>query len=292
MLTPVNQWQGLGWGVLAVGLYLTIAVTAASVLAWLLEGVLSVSYDKILSRGVLLFAALGLVPLVRMSALSPREMGLRPVVVRDAVRAFPLGLVALLPLILVFIVTGFRVIDDRVVYIGDVFLGWVAVALIGALLVGWFEETLFRGVLFSVLCERIGVRAAAVSVGLIYAGVHFLQAEPIAHEVQWYSGYSQIGLALQQAFDWSRHWESFLTLFLLGLFFCWIKVRVGLWYAIGLHAGFVFGIRLFKEITVRDVVNPYQMFVGSYDNFVGHLASFWLLFIFVVIALHQRWVTQ
>jgi len=39
---------------------------------------------------------------------------------------------------------------------------------------------------------------------------------------------------------------------------------------------------------VRDVVNPYQGFVGTYDNFVGHVVSIWLLFIFVVLALHRE----
>jgi hypothetical protein len=44
-------------------------------------------------------------------------------------------------------------------------------------------------------------------------------------------------------------------------------------------------VRLFKELTVRDLLSPYQVLVGDYDHFVGLGAVVWLLFLFVCLAL-------
>ena len=52
--------------------------------AWLVADSLDYPYLKILSRAVLLFAALGLIPLWRSAGLSARAIGLTPMRVRDA----------------------------------------------------------------------------------------------------------------------------------------------------------------------------------------------------------------
>ncbi len=285
---------GYRHGILVTGLYLLLAVAAASLLAWGLYQHLDFGYDKILSRSVLLFVALGLIPLCRAARLSLYDMGLRPVQWQAVVYAYPLGLLILLPLVLVFMVTGFRVLDDRVEYLGGVFLGFAAGALASSLLVGLFEEILFRGLMFSALRRSSSFVAASTVVGTVYAAVHFLDAEPLAADanIYWYSGFTQVFAAFQQMLDAAGDWDSFVALFLLGVLFCWMREYIGLWWCIGLHAAWVFGIRMFKEITVRDIVNPYEVLVGSYDNFVGHLVSVWLLFIFVVLALHRQLRSQ
>jgi membrane protease YdiL (CAAX protease family) len=77
-----------------------------------------------------------------------------------------------------------------------------------------------------------------------------------------------------------EYWDSFLSLFLLGVGFCWVRRRTGsLWWCIGLHAAFVTGIRILKELSIRDEVNPYKVLVGTYDHFVGDLTTVWLLLI-------------
>ena len=54
---------------------------------------------------------------------------------------------------------------------------------------------------------------------------------------------------------------------------------------VAIHASWVFVIRTVKESTVRDIVNPFAGWVGSYDNFVGPMVFFWLVFIVVMIHL-------
>ena len=84
--------------------------------------------------------------------------------------------------------------------------------------------------------------------------------------------------------------ESFFALFLLGLLFSWVRERFSLWACISLHAVWVMSLRIYKELTVRDVVHPMREWVGEYDNFLGEATAFWLIFCFVVIALRQQWL--
>ena len=82
-----------------------------------------------------------------------------------------------------------------------------------------------------------------------------------------------------------------VSLSALGILLCWVRERAGLWWCIGLHIAWVFAIRVYKELTVRDIVNPYVGWTGAYDNFVGHAVTLWLVFLAVVIILvgmHRR----
>ncbi|XOV81943.1 MAG: lysostaphin resistance A-like protein [bacterium] len=272
-----------------IAAYLFAAATAGSVLAWLLHDVLDYEYIKILSRAILLAAALGLIPLWRIAGLTAADLQLRPIDFSAVLQSYPLGLLIVAPLILFFLVSGFRVPDDRIDFADADIWQFVLIALLSGLLVGIFEETLFRGVLFTVLRRSVGFVLSAGVVGVLYSGVHFLDAQAIEGiQVHWYSGYIHVWTAFSGLASPAGYWDAFVALFLLGVLFCWIREHVGLWWCIGLHAAWVFAIRMFKEVTVRDIYNPFEVMVSSYDNFVGMLVSFWLLFIFVVLWLARR----
>ena len=225
----------------------------------------------------------------RIAGLTASGIDLMPLQWRSLLQVYPLGVLMMLPLMLFFLVVQFRVIDDRVDYAGLEIWRLVVVAVASGVLVAVFEETLFRGVLFGVL-RRAGSYALAASVvSILYASVHFLARDGgLVDTVAWYTGYGFVLGAFAGLADPSGYWDAFLALFLLSLLLCWVRENYGLWWCIGLHAAWVFAIRLFKELTVRDIYSPYASWVSSYDNFVGHLVSVWLIFIFVVLALSRR----
>jgi len=280
-------------GFALVFVYLFAAVGAASVLAWLLAGVLDYAYMKILSRSLLLFLAIGLIPLWRAADLSAKDIGLSPMRAGQALKAYPYGVAMVIPLMLFFVVVGFRVWDDRVDYAGAEFWSFVVVGIVSGLLVGVFEETLFRGILFGVLRRSGSFVTSAIIVGTVYALVHFLVgAETEVAAASWYTGFIQVGGAFNGLGDPAGYVDSFGSLLLLGVLLCLVRERLGLWWCIGLHAAWVFSIRLFKEMTVRDIYSPYEVLVGDYDNFIGNLVSVWLIFIFVVLALHRSFISR
>ncbi len=278
-------------GLWLAGIYLLCAVSAASILAWILAPLIPVTYEKVLSRAVLLFCALGLLPLWRLAGLNALAIGLLPAEPLRALKACLPGILVVLPPMVFFVVVQFRVWDDRVVYASLGFVG-LALGLAGSsVLVGLFEETLFRGLLFAAFRRRSGFLVSALATGVLYAAVHFLGSTaviPEPAEVTWYAGVVVVFRAIVDLSGELAQWDSFLSLMLLGVLLAWVRETLGLWVCIGLHAAWVFAIRLFKEMTVRDVVSPYAATTGTYDNFVGHAVTVWLIFLFVAIALYRQ----
>jgi uncharacterized protein len=79
------------------------------------------------------------------------------------------------------------------------------------LLVGFFEESLFRGYALFTLRRGVGFWPAALALSTLFGGVHL-----------WNQGES---------------WRGALAAGLIGLFFCFTVLRTGnLWFAVGLHA--------------------------------------------------------
>lgn len=275
-------------GVLVIG-YLSVVLTAGSMLAWLVHGAIDYEYSRVLSRCVLLIAGLGLLPAWRLAGLSASQVGLNPVILRHVAAAYPIGLAVVAPLMLVFLVVDYRFADPGVDYLGSELLMFIPVALVSGILVGIFEETLFRGVLFGAMRRHYAFAPTAAAVSFAYAIVHFLDRSALAVDaVAWNSGFESAMHALDGLAYPPDYWDSFVALFLLGVLFCWVRERIGLWWCIGLHASWVFAIRLFKEVTMSNELSPYAELVGTYDNFVGHLVSVWLVFIFVLLALYRR----
>ena len=201
------------------------------------------------------------------------------------------GLVMVLPLILCYMVTGFRVLDDRVDYASAPFAGTVLKILVGACLVALFEELLFRGLLYELYRRVMSLPVAAVSVSILYMLVHYVGAAEPGDDIGPWTGLSVALLAVGDVTELIEDLGSATSLFFIGLLLIWARERFSLYLCIALHATWVFVIRLFKAVTVRDVVNPYQSWAGTLDNFIGPVTVFWLGFILVVVVLfraHQR----
>lgn len=122
-----------------------------------------------------------------------------------------------------------------------------------ASLVSVLEEILFRGVLFGVLLRAVRGGAAVWASALIYALVHFFERPPFAGEVVWSSGLVLLPQMLAGFVDLGRLLPSFLTLTLAGVLLAELRRGSGtLWASIGLHAGWIFWLRAYREVT-RDV---------------------------------------
>ncbi|MEM9620390.1 MAG: CPBP family intramembrane glutamic endopeptidase [Pseudomonadota bacterium] len=274
--------------------YLFCAVVFGISLSWLLmpwlHGVLGLPAEKVLSRSILLVAAAGLVLLWRWAGLSAAALGLWPAPRQPWLKAYLLALLAILPPMLFFLAVGFRVPDPDTMIFSTAFAQFLAVALLGSCLLSVFEETLFRGVLYTYLLSHHGVLIAGLVSSLLYAVVHFVEPDGGAHllvDGAWVGGWRYTGAALAGLFQPSLYWDSFLSLFMLGVLFAYLRHEYGLWTSIACHAAWVFALRLFKELTARDILNSYQPWTGSFDNFMGHLVTVWLLLLLLVLARHS-----
>jgi membrane protease YdiL (CAAX protease family) len=177
-----------------------------------------------------------------------------------------LMLVAMVPLFLL----GIREWSERA---PDAPQEWLLLALKGigsGLAVALIEETFFRGAMQGTL-QRLGAtRLALFAVPVLYSAVHFLgRANRVAYEeVDALSGF----VALQGFFAGFAQplliLDAFVALWFVGLLLALVRQRWGdLAGCIGLHAGFVTVIAMFRKVSTAGP-DPWHM-VGSFDGLLG-----------------------
>jgi membrane protease YdiL (CAAX protease family) len=135
---------------------------------------------------------------------------------------------------------------------------WTAVSkpLLSGFSVAILEEFLFRGAMLTILCRSLGRRPGLWWTTGIFAIVHFLKP-PIEgalpdDQVTWTSGF----WVISQLFSGFSAWEKFVGEFLLLAAVGWVLGRArlasgGLWAGIGLHAGWVAGMKYFGQLVIR-----------------------------------------
>tara|TARA_R110000850_G_scaffold157962_19_gene282086 strand:- start:5 stop:997 length:993 start_codon:yes stop_codon:yes gene_type:complete len=124
--------------------------------------------------------------------------------------------------------------------------------------VGLLEEFVFRGALYAILSKVMKPRLLFFFVASVFAVLHFFNA-PLGldvSEVTAGSGFWMIGRIFQHFFsqfsDLYFLLSEFAVLFAIGVVLGYTRVKTGsLWLGIGLHAGWVAGVKVLSPLTVR-----------------------------------------
>ncbi|MGH8499465.1 MAG: CPBP family intramembrane glutamic endopeptidase, partial [Methylococcales bacterium] len=152
-------------------------------------------------------------------------------------------------------------------------------AIVTGLIVSVLEESLFRGLLFGALMKYGNIRSALLITAFFYAGLHFIggRGDIPAEELRWTSGLELVPAALLQISS-PANLDSFLALFVVSLFLCAVLIETprGIGYCIGLHAAWVFILKLTKRYTAAVPDSPWGFLVGHYDGVIGYLVLGWL----------------
>jgi membrane protease YdiL (CAAX protease family) len=136
--------------------------------------------------------------------------------------------------------------------------------------------------------QRGALASALFWSSLLYAVIHFLQPHVLPPGQTFDAAASwQMFLGVFTGFFQWKHLDSLFALFLAGLFLGLVRERTGhIGWCIGLHAGWVFVIKLTRHLTDGNPESPYAFLVGSYDGTIGWLASGWIA---VLLLLLWRW---
>ena len=176
-----------------------------------------------------------------------------------------------------------------------VWTGWLPLLAKGlgtGLVVALIEETFFRGAMQGAL-QRIGATGWALcAVPLLYASVHFLgrpvgvpfQGVPYAQVNAW-SGFT----VLREFFATLAHplaiFDACAALWCVGLLLALVRRRWDdLCGCIGLHAGFVATIVVFRKVSSPAPANQWSFLVGSFDGLLG-----WWIAVLAAIACLIVW---
>jgi membrane protease YdiL (CAAX protease family) len=265
--------------------YIAGAFIAGCLIAYPAHLIIDADFVRIVSRSVLLCSILFFYPALKaLKIKSLKEIGFTGRSPVSALgQAWGLGVVMLLPISFVYIVCGYRMWEP----LAPSLLGPIVTiftAIISGLLVGLIEETIFRGFLQSQLNKIITVTFSVIIVNILYSSVHFLQpAETFSLQtIHWYSGFSVLASAFESLLQYELIWDSWLALFLAGVFLSVVRIKGSLIWCIGIHAGWVAHLKVFKSFTDRSYDAPCMAYASDYDNYTGEFTAIWLIGILVI----------
>jgi uncharacterized protein len=140
------------------------------------------------------------------------------------------------------------------------------------LLVALIEETFFRGAMQGALERQGASRLALFAVPALYAAVHFLGgADRVPYEsVTALSGFTTLSGFFTGFAEPLRIVDAFIALYCVGLLLALVRRGTGnIAGCIGLHAGFVAVIAVFRKISVATANPQWSFLVSDYDGLLG-----------------------
>lgn len=129
------------------------------------------------------------------------------------------------------------------------------------------EEWLFRGVLFALLMRSLSARATIIGLSFFFALVHFLKPYHGSPEIidggAAGAGFQLLGQIGERFIHLEDFIGVFMTLFAVGVVLAMARYKSGkLWMSIGLHAGWVFTLKVFLSLT-NNTGNAHPVLYGS-----------------------------
>jgi membrane protease YdiL (CAAX protease family) len=227
-------------------------ITQGGALGWLADTIRTAPFTRYFSRASQFWAVILLWPLIRWTGIS-RDLfpPIRPLSSGFTNYLWSFILAASLLLALgwgLCEIGAFRLRPDA---------AWTAVGtpLSAALGAGILEELFFRGALLGLFLRSLSVRSAILATTFIFAIVHFLRPPPDwvlpLSEVHWLSGFAVLKAIAANFADIQFLLAEFATLFAVGWALCLARVKTGrLWVPMGLHGGWVFGLKYFSALTL------------------------------------------
>jgi membrane protease YdiL (CAAX protease family) len=252
------------------------AAVASPWVQWLLAPVSQFPLHRVFSRLMLLGMIAGFAWLVMRRYHDRRELlGFNrplPQFLRRMMTGWLAGLALMVLAVAPLVLLDLREWNER---FPVALAGWLALALKGlgtGLVVALIEETLFRGAMQGAM-QRLGATPwALIAVPLLYSAVHFLgqTASVPDDEVNAWSGFVVLQGLFSSFAEPLRMIDAFVALFFVGLLLALVRRRWGdLAGCIGLHAGFVAVIAVFRRISTPAPDNSWSFLVGPFDGLLG-----------------------
>ena len=162
-------------------------------------------------------------------------------------------------------------------------------AFFAGIFAGFLEEIFFRGILFLGLRDTGRPCAAYVFANLFYSALHFVKpGEPyFLNGIEPLAGFRHLLSTFEPFYHPLDLLPGIFGLFLIGVILSYALVRTGnLYLSIGLHAGWVFGlkvIRVFGDFSREDL----GWIFGSTDPKIVSGVATWIGVLLVAVAVRQ-----
>jgi len=259
--------------------YFLIASALAAIIAPILFHLFgndAYKFESWVTRSALLLLVLGMFPCFKYFGLSFKKIGHntpKENVRKPLFTGFSAGLV-----ILSVVIVSILLLDIRVLSSDNNFgIKLILKALLAGIVVALIEETLFRGLFFTLAKKWHNSITAVLVSSFFYALLHFIK--PVQNidqnNLSFSSGFEVIINAFQGLT--ALQVDDFLALFTVGILLALVRLRTqSLIYCMGLHASWVFLIKVCKDLTDSNNASDWAFLTGSYDGIIGWFSFFWL----------------
>lgn len=209
-------------------------------------------FHRYVQNSFLLLALAGLWPLLRaFGARSASDLGLvRPTGEWNKFLAgLAIGFISMAVLAGIAVGCGGRALPESID--GGRLAEKLVRAFGTAVVVGVFEEILFRGGIFGGIRRILDWRLALLLSSAIYALLHFFANARHEGPVTWTSGLALLLPMVSGFADWQQMIPGFFNLLLAGALLALAYQRTGnLYFSIGLHAAWIFWLKSYRALTV------------------------------------------
>ncbi len=249
--------------------------------------------NKIISRSMQVLLVLCIFPVKKALNLTWSDLGFAPslVFIKQLALGLLLALVSLLPVFFLLFILGAHVFDDSRQWTVLQIAGKIGIAFLLALLIGLFEEILFRGLLLTALRRSMSTTAAILISAFYYAELHFLKSSSsIAYaDLDINSGFILMAEAFGNLLN-PAIFSALISLFVVGIFLGRLRIRQpqNLGLCIGCHCGWVWQIKVSKDLFNVNPQSEYLYLISDYDGVIGLLVSVWLIMAILVLNLITR----
>lgn len=203
---------------------------------------------------------------------------------KELMRGLVAGALMLAFIKLILILSGVHQIRPNLDYFWSNLILIFIKAILAGLAIGFIEESIFRGALFSSLYKKTNALITISLTSFVYAAVHFLKYRelPEGTEITWLTGMEMLPDAFFKL-SYPNIIDHFLTLFALGVLLSMIRLRKGnIAMCIGVHAGIVMALKITGRFSQYVPDSQFDFLVNWVDHTLGYL-SFFLLMVLAII---------
>jgi len=245
--------------------------------------------NKTIKYGAILLCMAFIVPAMKILNLYDRQLAGyvegKTEFIKNVLKGFILSCLLSLPLLFLFSYLNIREIDFNIVF-DQSFVNIILLTVFISLLISFIEESFFRGLMIQRNNNSILTFNIIVLSSLIYSLFHFIKIPLIVDDsLFWNTGLNELIKGFYNFFI-TINIDAAITLLVFGILLGVIRVKnKTISYGIGIHAGFIFVIKIFKKNSSVNLDSSNNFLISHYDQFTGHLATIWiiiLIFIYLI----------
>jgi membrane protease YdiL (CAAX protease family) len=251
--------------------------------------------NKAIKYGAILMSAIFIIPIMKSYKLYDRQLVgyLEPKIkfILNICKGFALSLLVSTLLIFSFKYFDIRNINFNLFIFDQLFLYSVLFIIFISLIISIIEESFFRGIMIQKSNNLISKFSIIIFSSLIYSLFHFIKIPLIIDDnILWNSGLIELFNVFIN-FHKVIFIDAAITLFIFGILLGVIRTYFKtISYGIGIHTGFIFIIKIFKQNSSVNFDSSYIFMLSPYDHFTGHLSTIWIttILIFLLVFLYKK----